>query len=159
MKSCLPHWDREGGRSTSRVMCCQDMVVAPCSSCCCTWWGGCPCAWPVPGCCSLQLHSSPLTFTAWLCVTEPVPGFSSVFTSLVAARGLQFTWRHLLEATTMFILTASFATDTRWQAVTRCQRLVISVSNLTESLWLVQVHRWGSATWIRPGVNRGQCPK
>lgn len=48
-----------------------------------------------------------------LCVTEHMLVSSPVFTALAAARGLQFTWRHLLEAATMFILTASFATDTR----------------------------------------------
>lgn len=155
---CPTGTEWEGKACSSRVICCQDMVVAPCSSCCYTWWGSLPSAWPDPCCCSLQWHSSPLTFPAWLCVTEHMLGSSPVFTALAAARGLQFTWRHLLEAATMFILTASFATDTRWQAVTRCQRLMILVSSLTESLWPVHIHRWGCATWVRPGINPGQCP-
>lgn len=41
MKSCLPHWGRMGGRNTPRVICCQDMVVAPWLSCDCTGGRGC----------------------------------------------------------------------------------------------------------------------
>lgn len=156
MKSYLPHWDGVGGRSTSGVICCQDMVVAPCSSCCCTWWGGCPCAWP------LLLLSA---------VAEQPPHLYSLTVCHRACAWLQFcvyflgscTWfavyvEKFMEATTTFILTASFTTDSRWQVVTRCQRLMVLVSSLTESLWPVHVHWWGSATWVRPGVNPGQCP-